>query len=226
MAIGFPTQGVLIKFAFDATGVLPRKRGELDGMSETDKKNIQKSLERLASEEGNLSDRCDDLIRTLVSIIAGNIKNGKLALAMGDVAFDLFEVYRAVIRSDGSYLEKHDTVRWFTSTYVIGRLVLSVNKHLLRYNIIADGLITPEDPYWFLPSIDGTKITWPLEKVMRWVYVVCDTTQTHFHYPGKHATSSSFEQQQRLDNASNWLETDFLQTSAIICCTPTSQPTP
>lgn len=209
-SLGFPTQGELINFVFDAVGVLPRKRGDLDGLDEKRKKSIQKTLSRLAAEEGSLSKQYRDMIKTLSHIIAGDIPSVKVLSAMGDIVFDVFEVYNAVVRDDGSYLDKPETVRWFLSSYAINRLVISVNKHLLKYNVAADGLITPDDYFWFLPSVNGDTVTWPLEKVVRWAYTACKTSQTHFHYPGKDASSDCSEQQQNLENVANWLNGENL----------------
>lgn len=205
MAIGFPTQGKLIKFAFDATGILPRKRGEVDGLSETEKKSIQTALKRLTSEDGKFNDLSGKMIQKLAFIVAGSITNAKIVLAMGDIAFDLFDVHQEVVRDDGSYLTTTETVRWFTSSYVIHRLVLSVNKHLLRYNIPAEGFLVPDDHYWFLPTIEGDTVTWPLKKVMDWAYAICATNQKNFYCPGSNTSDCSFEQRQNLENAENWL---------------------
>ena len=79
----FPTLGHVIRYAFDVCGVLPRKRGEPDGLTDKDKKRIQRSLERLANEEGKLSENCGAAIEELGSIIAGTLSNPKLALWLG-----------------------------------------------------------------------------------------------------------------------------------------------
>ena len=39
---------------------------------------------------------------------------------------------------------------------------------------------------------------------MQWVYAVCGTNQTNFHYPGKSAGSACPEQTQNLENAGSW----------------------
>ena len=49
--ICFATQGELVKLAYDAFGVLPRKDACHDDIDETQKKAIQKQLERLAKVE-------------------------------------------------------------------------------------------------------------------------------------------------------------------------------
>lgn len=203
--IGFPSQGELIKFVFDAAGLLATKRNELEGLDETTKKSIQTALRRLASEDGSLSERFAEMTELLNGALIGSIPQPKVILASGDVLFDLFGVYNAVIRDDGTYLGKTETIRWIISRYLVPRLALSVNKHLLAYNVAADKLITPQDSQWFLPSIDGESITWPLKKVMRWAYDLCGCSHTHFHHPDKNTEVAEAQLQQNLDNAANWL---------------------
>lgn len=217
-SIGFPTQGEIIRFAYDAAGVLPRKHGDLLDFDETDKKTTQKTLERLASEKGHLSDRFSELTRSLAYVISGSIPSFRINLAIGDTLFDLFDVYNYCIRSNGSYLDKPGTIRWFLSDAAICRLVLSVNKHMLRFNVPADTLSTPDDSFWFMPSVDGETVTWPLAKVMKWAYSVCDTTQTLFHDPNKNASIGDYNRKQDLDNASNWLSAKSLPSWPALLC--------
>jgi hypothetical protein len=205
MNCNFPNLGQIIKFAFDATGVLPRKHGEQDGLTEQEKKRIQKQLERLVDEDGSLQDRYGELIKDLAFITAGTVQNLKVNFAIGDVAMDLHEVYHLVIRSDGTYLSEKENIRWFCRHYAIPRLALSFQKHQLRYNLAAERLDTPDDPDWYLPTVDEGKITWPLAKAMRWIYQVCETNQTQFHYPGKNAKTDCAEQYQNLESAADWL---------------------
>lgn len=208
MNCSFPNFGKIVKFAFDATGLLPRKRGDCDGLSEQEKKRIQKQLERLIDEEGALLERCGELIQSLAYISAGTINHPKVNLAIGDVAIDLFEVYHLVIRSDGTYLSEMENIRWFCRSYAIQRLGLSIQKHLLRYNLAKEGLETPVDPDWYLPTMAEGTTVWPLEKAIRWIYQVCETNQTRFHFPEKDAkvaTVRCSEQQQNLENAADWL---------------------
>jgi len=204
MDYNFPTLGELVKFAFDATGVLPRKRGEVDGFDDAAKKRIQKQLERLTDEDGSLTERCGELISTLAFLTGGAIPNEKANLTVGECAMDLFDVYNAVIRDEGTYLNKKDSILWFCRAHAIPRLALSIQKHVLRLNLHSEGFTTPPDPDWFLPTINEDEITWPLAKAMSWVYEACTISRTHFHYPGKSTETDRPEQQQNLDNASAW----------------------
>lgn len=202
--IGFPTLGEVIRFAFDACGVLPRKRGDRDGMTEQDKKRIQKRLQRLADEEGKLLENGHAVIDELGTLLNGTVAPQKAVIALNSVLLDLLNVYHMVVRSDGTHLSKRDTIGWFTRSYAIPRLALSISKHLLRLNLANEGLRSPAEPDWYLPTVTDEGVTWPLEKALYWTYEVCETNQTHFHFPGMNAESECPEQTQNLENARQW----------------------
>ncbi|WP_260473535.1 hypothetical protein [Pseudomonas aeruginosa] len=201
----FATQGELVKLAYDAFGVLPRKEASHDDINETQKKAIQKQLARLAKEEGGLLSNFGQMIQTLSSILTGYLPSIQIMSAIGDPLDDLLEAYSRLVREEGTYLSKAETLRYFISTKAIPLLVVSLNQSLLRYRIADMGLDTPEDTFWFLPTVaeDGSLVM-PLEKVMRWVYARCELSQTQFHYPGKNPRSDNNTLQQNLDNAIKW----------------------
>ncbi|MBN9421736.1 MAG: hypothetical protein BGO63_03275 [Candidatus Accumulibacter sp. 66-26] len=205
MHASFVSLGQLIKFAYDATGVLPRKRSEKTGLNDKDIKRIQKQLERLIDEEGSLTDRCGELIQALAFELTGTIQNPKVNYAIGETMVDLLEVYKAVVRDDGTYLSPKDSLRWFCGAYAIPRLQLSIHKHALRFNVAAEGFLTPTEADWYLPTISGTSITWPLEKAINWAYKQCRSSRAQFHSPGKVVDQDDPESHQNLENASNWL---------------------
>ncbi len=180
--ICFATQGELVKLAYDAFGVLPRKDACHDDIDETQKKAIQKQLERLAKEEGGLLSNFGQVTQTLSSILTAYLPNIQIASAIGDLLDDLLNAYSRLVREEGTYLNKADTLRYFISIRAIPLLVVSLNQSLLKHRISDLALETPEDTFWYLPSVaeDGSLVM-PLEKVMRWVYMRCDLSQTQFH---------------------------------------------
>ncbi|MCK9987526.1 MAG: hypothetical protein AzoDbin1_03998 [Azoarcus sp.] len=200
----FSTLGQVIRFAYDACGVLPRKRGERDGLTEHDKKRIQKQLQRLADEEGRLLENGHAAIEELGALLADTVAPAKAVAALGGVLLDLFEVYNTVVRSEGTFLSERDTIGWFCRAYAIPHLVVSVRKHLLRLNVAAEGLRTPSESDWYLPTVTDEGVTWPLAKALHWTYGVCDTKQTHFHFPGMKAGSACLRQTPNLENAREW----------------------
>ncbi|MEE5037689.1 hypothetical protein V2K58_13345 [Pseudomonas alliivorans] len=201
----FATQGELVKLAYDAFGVLPRKEASHDDIDETQKKAIQKQLARLAKEEGGLLSNFEQMIQTLSSILTAYLPSIQVMSAIGDPLDDLLEAYSRLVREEGTYLSKVETLRYFISTKAIPLLVVSLNQSLLKHRLADLALDTPEDTFWYLPTVaeDGSLVL-PLEKVMRWVYVRCDLSQTQFHYPGKNPCSDNNTLQQNLDNAIKW----------------------
>lgn len=216
--ICFATQGELVKLAYDAFGVLPRKEADQNDFDETVKKAIQKQLGRLAKEEGHLTSNMEQVMQLLSYILTGYLPSFRMMSAIGDTLSDLQDAYSDLVRHEGTYLDKAATLRYFISIKAIPLLVVSLNQSLLRYKIADFELNTPEDEFWYLPSIaeDG-KLTLPLEKVMRWAYQLCSTSQTQFHYPGKKAASNEAALQHNLDNAINWTrETKLPALAALI----------
>lgn len=208
----FATQGELVKLAYDAFGVLPRKgsrrmskEASRDGIYETQKKAIQKQLARLAEEEGGLLSNFGQVIQTLSSILTAYLPSIQIMSAIGDLLDELLEAYSRLVREEGTYLSKAETLRYFISTKAIPLLVVSLNQSLLKHRISDLGLDTPEDKFWYLPTVaeDGSLVL-PLEKAMRWVYARCDLSQTQFHYPDKSPRSNNNTLQQNLDNAIKW----------------------
>jgi hypothetical protein len=199
--VSFPTQGEVIQFTFDALGVLPRKNDVDITFDETRKKSTQKALQRLALEEGALDQRLGEMVQTLSYLVAGTIEP-RACRALGDILFDLFEIYQVTLRDEGTFLSKSETVKWFLLSSVVLRLPISVAKHLQRYNVATDGLVAPSETYWYLPSKGLGGWIWPLEKVMRWAYQLAGTSIQKFHWPNEADQSI---QEKNFDNAKNWL---------------------
>ena len=199
--VGFPTQGEVLQFAFDAFGVLPRKHERDESFDDTRKKSTQTALRRLATEVGQLDPSLGKLLITFSYLVAG-ILSPRAFFAFGDVFFDLFDIYRHGVKTDGTYLPKAETVEHLMLTTVATRLPVSLAKHLQRYDVTADDLLVPNDSFWYLPLHDGQKWRWPLERVMRWAYELAGTSIQRFHCPD----DSDLERlNKNLDSAKKWL---------------------
>ncbi|SEB99281.1 hypothetical protein SAMN02787142_0686 [Burkholderia sp. WP9] len=199
--VGFPTQGEVLQFAFDAFGVLPRKHERDESFDETRKKSTQTALTRLAAEVGQLDPNLGKLLITFSYLLAG-VLPPRAFFAFGDVFFDLFDTYRHVLKTEGTYVPKAETVEHLMLTAVATRLPVSIAKHLQRYDVTADGLLVPNDSFWYLPLHDGQKWRWPLERVMRWAYELAGTSIQRFHCPD----DSDLELlNKNLDSAKKWL---------------------
>lgn len=203
--VGFPTLGELIQFTYDTFGVLPRKRGLEDDIDEKEKKTIQKALSRLAKEEGDINENFGELINKLAYLVGGYITNQRVNMAIFNSLMEVLDVYLAVLKSDGTYLDKKGTVKWLIVDFIIGRLVFSIKANTLKYNVVAENFSTPGE-FWFLPTIENEKVIFPLEKVMLWVYEKCGCSQKKFHNPAGANPTNYVQQEQNLENAKNWIK--------------------
>lgn len=199
--VAFPTQGEVLQFVFDAFGVLPRKHERDENFDEARKKSTQTALRRLANEVGQLDPNLGKLLTTFSYLIAGVLPPREF-LAFGDVFFDLFDTYRYALRTEGTYLTKSETAKWFLLQSAAPRLAISLAKQLQRYNVAADGLLVPPDALWYLPERDGDSWRWPLERVMRWTYDLAGTSIQRFHCPDDTDLTLLSK---NLESAKNWL---------------------
>lgn len=205
MTAGFPTLGEVVKYSFKATGIIPSKYEHAHSLSDKEKKNYQKALEKLAAEEGDINKSFQALGDAFIQILSASIQNRKALQVLAHIIADLVQVYGNVITYDGTYLDKKNSLRWVLSTHFIPRLVISLHKHPARTNLASEGLSAPADPYWFLPTVENNSVTWPLGKAMAWVYQLSGVSQTQFHYPGKKADSNENLKANHQENAQNWV---------------------
>ncbi|MFZ6693831.1 hypothetical protein [Undibacterium sp. SXout20W] len=213
--IGFPTLGDLIKFIYDAFGVLARKRGLENEIDETEKKSLQTALSRLANEECDINEKSKELIKKLANLIAGHIRDPRTNLMIGEVLIDILEVYQATLKDDTSFLDKKGTMKWFLLEYGIKRFNFSIKKHFFRFNVSAVNLTLPEG-LWFLPSFEDGKIIYPIEKVMSWIYHECSVSPKDFHYPDRTNSADHEQQERNLENALNWIKGESLPSLSAL----------
>lgn len=200
----FVTLGQLFKFAFDATGILPRKHSKEDGLSFSEVRRLSKQIERLTKEEGDINRNSGKLIKSLAFELTGTIPNFKVNMAIGETLLDLFEVYSSVVRNEATFLSQKESVRWFCKTHAIQRLVVSIVKHTMHFNISREEFFAPEEIDWYLPTLSEDGIIWPLQKVIEWIYSKCQTNRTQFHIPEDVNRSTNPELRKNYENAYKW----------------------
>jgi len=204
--ISFVKHGELVNFLYQSLGILPRKKAKTDNLTEEEKKALQKKLSRLIKEQGNLPENFIAAIQTLLETMKNYVSEPRMMDAFEDLIFTVNKAYSDLVRLEGTYLDRKESLRYFISVKAIFQIVISINRSLLRYRLNEVVFNLPTEPNWYLPSVNNEgKMTLPLEKVMRWAYQICDTSQTQFHYPGKNAQSEDSDLQNNLDNAINWI---------------------
>lgn len=203
--IGFATHGEVLKQLYLAFGVLPRKEVGAEDFDEKDKKTLQRQLGRLASEEGNLGGNYEKAVDTLRQLLSQYLPAPGHVLALGTVIDDLESAYAELIRTEGTYLSRRDSLRYFMSVKGVPILVLALKRCKLLCGAGEAPGVWHNDTFWYLPTFEtDDKVTMPLAKVMRWTYAVCGVSQKQFHCPGKPRDTVLPAQQQNLDNAVNW----------------------
>lgn len=214
--VGYPTQGDIIRFLYMAAGVLPEKRDPTPALDDRQRRNLQKALERLAAEEGNLDENFGEMIRKLSFLVAGHIESEPLNLAIGEVIFDLMEVYRQVFIEEGTYLSKRETLRWLIADRWAPAAALSIARQITKFGLRTLATYLPDSPNWFLPDVGGVKPTWPLAKVMHWIYTQANLSQTQFHYPQRKVCANDDGRERDLENAQNWIHGRHLPSAAAL----------
>ena len=203
--IGFPSLGTLAKFLFEATGLLPEKGARKESrFSDAERIALQKSLQRLVIEEGHFEKNFDDVLTIFRDQVQQIIPSKKVVEVIFSTIDDVYVQYRHLLNDEGTYFSQKKTLKWALDTRLLSRLVLSPHKHALRQNLQSERWLTPDDVFWYLPSVAENKVVWPLTKVLEWAYQVADTSSTHFHYPGKNSDQENAQLQQNETNARNW----------------------
>ncbi|GJH29305.1 hypothetical protein [Caballeronia novacaledonica] len=205
--VGFPTQGEVLKFVFDAFGILARKHTDDGKFDETAKKSAQRALNRLAEETGELDSNLGQLIKDF-SYLTADVLHNRAFWAFGDVFFELFDLYRHLLKNEGTFLSKVESTRFFLLDWA-PRVVVLITKALQCNNVAADGLETPPDALWYLPSESEGSWEWPLPKTMQWAYELAGTSIRGFHCPKGCDEALLIK---NLDSARNWLKGKSLPT--------------
>lgn len=203
---GFPSLGFIAKYLFDCTGVLPRKGDRLGILeSDKDKKSLQKLLSRLSKEETELNKNFAEIQGLLLTYIDHIFMSEKITLSIEFSLNDALAEYRELVKSEGTFLSFQDSILWLIKTRLIDRLVLSVQKNMYLFNVKDLNLSVPNDKFWYLPELQATRTQWPLAKALNWAYSTLNTSQTHFHFPGKNAEKDNFLLENNSQNASKWV---------------------
>lgn len=101
----FPSQGDLLKFVYNATGIIPSKSKFIIDV-EIDNKSLHKGLNRLAREEGDFLKNFEEHANEFRSAIYGLFSNTMYSDTLSDPLIEIFQVYTQTVLTDHTYLEK------------------------------------------------------------------------------------------------------------------------
>lgn len=207
----FPTQGELVQFTFNVFGLMPRKYDPSDEFDEKSKKSFQRLLQRLGDEEGLLLNNFEKALDTFHQLLASQIADQEVCEVVTGALRDLYRSYNDMITEEGTFLAKHLSVLYFVFSQAMVTLIESAYFRSLQHRLFCHYGLVPIEPDWFLPEIqDDSEITWPLARVMRWIYHQASSSQTQFHYPGKTPESDNLIYERNLENARNWVRGESL----------------
>jgi hypothetical protein len=202
--ISFPTIGEVVREIFNCSGLLPQKEDPNNSMlSASDKKTLQMQLKRLADESSKIDGKLDELLFTLKKLIIKAVPNERVACMIMEFVEELLGNYKVVLKDDGTYLDKKKATQWFIKVYLLDRLVVSLYKNYLRFNVVDEELNIPDLISWVLPETNSKKTTWPLAHAWKLIYRSLSISQLAFHYPNKN--TEDYKAIQNKEKAQHWV---------------------
>jgi hypothetical protein len=202
--ISFPTIGEVVREVFNCSGLLAQKEDENNSiLSASDKKTLQMQLKRFADESSKIDGKLDELLVTLKKLLIKAVPNERVACMIMEFVEELLGNYKVVLKDDGTYLDKKKATQWFIKVYLLDRLVISLYKNYLRFNVVDDQLNIPDLISWVLPETNSKKTTWPLAQAWKFIYSSLSISQSAFHYPDK--TKEDNKATQNLEKAQRWV---------------------
>lgn len=197
--ISYPTQGELLKFVFDITGILPNnEQTKSEDCFAQEKDRIQTSLRRLSKEEGEFCKNFQDNAHLLQEKLNKHIPDEYLASSFCDSLFDLFQCYMYTINYEGTFRDKKTSIQYLIERAFMPRLIISIFKYRYSYQDYFKVMQHPAEKFWFLADDDLS----PLELIMDWIYKSTNKTKTEFHCPTN--SDDNFNESRDLENARNW----------------------
>lgn len=204
--ISFPTIGEFVREIFNISGVLAQKDGGNSILTDSDKKRLQTKLKRLADESSKIDGKLEELLNLLGKILINNLKDKRFVWVLLTSVEDVLETYKAVLRDDGTYLNKTKSTEWFIKTYALDRFMKSLHKNYLRYNLDASKLDIPPLVSWAIPLFEDDQVLMPLRNAWKLIYESLALSQSSFHYPDKNI--EDLKASRNLENAQHWCSTD------------------
>ncbi|MEQ5160664.1 hypothetical protein ABN196_08385 [Proteus terrae] len=198
-----------------ASGLMARKNSKSKVFDESQKKAMQMKLKRLADETSKLDDQLEDIKTILAELLYEVIPEPRFIYAVMASIDDVLVQYKDLIRNEGTYSLYLDSIRWMIYSRGIERIITSIVKNSLSYNLLKINLILPDDIDWWLPSFEEDKIDWPIKKIWQWIYNYVDLSQRQFHL----SSDPNFKEERNLENAQRWVnDKQFPSIHAMIDC--------
>ena len=204
----FPSQGDLIKFAYDALGIIPCKSEQILDLK-IENKSLQKSLQRLANEDGsNYLENFSNHVQALINAIMDLFPSYQLHNSLLDTLKEFFQCYLTTVLDNHTYLDKKKSFEFIIFSTLLPRLPILLLKHKEIYTDFFQKIYVPQNFYWFLRSDNQT----PLAYIMQWIYQTENLNHESFHrFDADILENVDFEEQEKdLSNTRNWLNNKSL----------------
>ncbi|TEW81747.1 MULTISPECIES: hypothetical protein [Psychrobacter] len=196
----FPSQGDLLKFIYNATGIIPSKKKFIIDI-DVDDKSLHKSLDRLAKEEGDFLKNSEQYISEFRSAIYGLFTNAMYSGTLYDPLVELFQIYTQTVLTEHTHLGKKESLYYLISKVFLYRATLSVFKYKQYYSAFFDTPISSTNTFWYLEYKDTT----PLSTIIEWIYTCENKSQEEFHNTINNGGNKEFDQIEKdLANVKNW----------------------
>ncbi|MCY7294979.1 hypothetical protein [Alteromonas sp. a30] len=200
--ISYPTIGELVREIFNASGLLASKSSKDAFLSSSQKKSIQTKIKRLADESSKIEGKLKELGIQFSALLEGINIDEKVRNVVIACVDEVLLVYKSVLNSDGTYTSKRESMKYFLEHFLIGRIVFSLHKNYLKFNLPDLRSDVPNVKLWILPAFDSQKILWPLANAWKQIYSQLGVSQSYFHYPDK--KHEDLQAIRNLENAQHW----------------------
>ena len=201
----FPSQGDLIKFTYDALGIIPSKSEQILDLK-VENKSLQKSLQRLAKEKdsSNYLENATIHVQALKCAVSDLLPSYPFHNSVLNTLTEFFQCYLTTVLQEHTYLEKEKSFEFIIFTTLLPRLPISILKHKESYTDFFKKTHAPKDFYWFLGSEDQT----PLSYIMEWIYDSENLSHENFHNLSPNQLKYREDNQDEKDiwNTQNWLK--------------------
>lgn len=193
----FPSQGDLLKFVYNATGIVPSGNQPIVDSSITNK-----TLGTLAKEEGRFLENFRTHVNELRIAVHGLFANVMYSDTLYDPIVDAFQIYTQTILTDHTYLEKKESLLYLIHNIFLQRATISIFKYQQYYSAFLDASLSPKSKFWFLEYQNTT----PLASVMNWIYDCENKSLEVFHDTSESSAHECIDQIDKdLANVRNWL---------------------
>ncbi|MQW93031.1 hypothetical protein GHJ48_11630 [Acinetobacter sp. dk771] len=195
-SIGFPSQGELLKFFYNATGIIPTK-GE-DILDITIKpKSLHKGLTRLAEEKGcNFLENFNQYSEEIFSSLSSLVVEDKFKEIIVNPIVNLFRGYLRITFREHTFLDKKQNIENLIERFIVDIARICFPSEIYYKYLLDDSYPEAPDLLSWLKNSEET----PLAHAMTWIY-----SSEKMSYQIFHQLDDVDQTDKDLNNVKNWL---------------------